>query len=114
MMDMKTATEYALGMLERGELPNAAAANVQVVRMMGVLIVDCSIPRDVRAAYNAAVKDGRLGRLPKKGNLPEVYFNPNAKAYAISCREQHARARLEAIRAVIAPASDVYGVPEVV
>jgi hypothetical protein len=114
MMDMKTATEYALGMLSRGELPNAAAANVQVVRMMGVLVVDCSIPRDVRAAYNAAVKDGRLGRLPKKGNLPEVYFHPNARSHAITLRERHAKARIDAIRTVMAPASEVYGVPDVV
>jgi len=87
MMNHRAALETAKGMLERGELADVAAANVEVVRMMGILVVS-KLPRDVRLAYIASVKEGRLGRLAKKGLAPEIFFHPNARGTAIAMQER--------------------------
>lgn len=98
VMSLTTATEYAKDMLEKGELKNAAEANVLIVRMMGVRVIEGSIPLDIRRALQAAVKEGKLGRLPKKGDLPEAFFHPNGKTNAIAQRERVAQENLEAKR----------------
>jgi hypothetical protein len=97
MTTLTTATEIAQGMLEKGELANAADANVHIVRLMGVRIIRTSLPKDVRAALNVAVKEGKLGRLPKKGLEPEAYFHPNSKWAAM---EQRSRIALEKVGAL--------------
>lgn len=99
-MSLSVATEYARGMLESGELPDVAAANVAIVRMMGVRIIHGPLPREVRSALSAAVKAGQLGRLPKKGLEPEAFFHPNAKWEAMEQRAKIARNDIEAIRKV--------------
>lgn len=99
-MDLITATRYAQGMREKGE---TTTPNVEVVRMMGVRLLTSSIPREVRAELQAAVKAGRLGRLKKDGLLPEAFFHPNAKGTAIARREAEARQAIESLRKVYAP-----------
>lgn len=108
MMSRSTATEYARGMLEKGELPDVASANVQIIRMMGVMLITMKLPREVRTAYNAAVKTGVLGRLPKEGLLPEAYFHPNAKPEAIAQRQRAERETIEASRRVLATLEQVH------
>lgn len=95
MMDLNTAVSYAQGM-------KSTEPNVEVVRMMGVRIISGSIPREVRAELSRAVKAGRIGRLPKKGLMPEAYFHPNAKWEAMEQRERIARESVEAIAKVMA------------
>lgn len=105
MMSLTTATEHARGMLEKGELPDIAAANVAIVRMMGVRLIDSRVPREARAALQAGVRSGQLGHLAKKGLEPEAFFHPNAKAHAKDLRAREARKAIDALKVVIAPAS---------
>lgn len=100
MMSMSAAIERAIGMSERGELD--CGKNVAVVRMMGVRIIAGRMPASVRKELNEAVKAGKLGRLPKKGLMPEAYFHPNAKGHAIELREKEAGASIEALKKVCA------------
>jgi hypothetical protein len=102
MISLSNATETASCMLESGQVKDVAEANVMIVRLMGVRIIDSPLPRDVRSALSAAVKDGRLGRLPKKGPLPEAFFHPNGRSNAIADRERFARDALEAQRTALA------------
>lgn len=88
-------------MLADGKLPNLAAAQVAIVRMMGVRLISSTVPRDARAALNAGVKAGELGRLPKKGLLPEAFFHPNARSVAIELRERDANESAKAIAKVV-------------
>lgn len=105
MMNQQAALKTAKGMLEKGELPDVAAANVYVVKLMGVMVVPGHLPQDVRRAYMAAVKTGELGRLPKKGLAPEVFFHKNAKGTAIATQERIFREAIENLQKVLAPKS---------
>lgn len=102
MMSLSSATEIARDLLQKGELADLAAAQVEIVRMMGVRIINAKIPGDARKALNAAVKAGRLGRLAKKGLMPEAYFHPNAKWHAMELRAKVASESVEALRKVFA------------
>ena len=105
MMGQQAAIEKAQDMLYKGEIADAAAANVEVVRMMGVRIISGRISADCRKALNAAVKEGRLGRLKKDGLLPEAYFHPNSKANALDMRKRQAYESAQAIMGVCVPHS---------
>lgn len=102
MMNQQAALDKAKDMLAKGELPDVAAANVMVVKLMGIKIIHGSLPRDVRSAYMSAVKAGELGRLPKRGLAPEVFFHKNARGTAIEAQEREFRAAVEALRKVYA------------
>lgn len=91
-MNQQQALSYAKDMIEKGM--TVADANIEVVRMMGVRIVQSGLTRDTRAALNAGVKTGRLGHLKKDGTKPEAYFHPNSLWVAMDKRceiENHAR-----------------------
>ncbi len=62
--------------LGRG-LISSDQANVEMVLCQRVRIVTNSIPADVRKALNAAVKEGKLGRIAKKNGRNEAYFHPS-------------------------------------
>lgn len=100
-MQLIDATHKASAMLETGELKDLAAAQVAIVRMMGVRIIDSPAPRECRTALNAGVKAGELGRLPKQGLLPEAYFHPNAKSHALELRARIANESVAAIAKVV-------------
>ena len=74
------------------ELKNMTAdeANVALVRAERVRVVNGHLPAAVRKALNQAVKTGTLGRKPKQGLKPEVYFHPTFEYLA-----NEARARIE-------------------
>jgi hypothetical protein len=99
-MDLKTATQHAIGMREKGE---TATPNVEVVRMMGVRLITASLSAEIRQELRDAVKAGRLGHLKKDGRLPEAFFHPNSRGNAITLRERKARETVEALRGVMAP-----------
>jgi len=100
MMSLSAATEIAKDLLDQGKIADVAAANVLIVQMMGVRLIDSQMPAAARKALNAAVKAGELGHLPKKGLLPEAYFHKNAKPHAKDLRERVARESIAAIQKV--------------
>ena len=97
-MNQQIAFQYARGMMDSGM--SAADANVALVRMEGVRLVKARMPRDVRAALNAGVKDGRLGHLPKDGRKPEAFFHPNSIWNAKEARQREENATIRALLAV--------------
>lgn len=90
---------WAQDQVRQGKL-TIAQANVEIVRMTAVRVVSGRLPKQVRQWLMEAVRDGRLGRLPKNGLKPEVFFNPNAKARAIDERNKVFRLALDAISKV--------------
>lgn len=95
-MTLLEAMQAANQKLASGELPDVAAANVEIVLLMGVRIIRAPLSRDVRSALNAAVKDGRLGHLPKDGLMPEAYFK-NEWSFKIEAEEERQAIATEAI-----------------
>lgn len=77
-------------------------ANVEIVRMMGVRLINAKMDRRTRAALMAGVRDGRLGHLPKTGVKPEAFFHPNGEVNAKEERNKVANAAIRALAAVCA------------
>lgn len=101
-MDLKQGDfEYIKYRLEIGEL-TVDEANVEMVRVKRVDLVTSRLPADVRRAYNAAVKAGKLGHMKKDGHKPEAYFHPTFDYLARQERAQHERQRLVALSGVYA------------
>ena len=100
-MDQQSALTYARDMMDT-KGTSADDANVQVVRMRGVVIIKGRIPREVRNAYMRAVKSGQLGRLKKEGLKPEAFFHPNSIWNAKDQRAAIENASLRAIAGVYA------------
>jgi len=97
-MDSQMARQYARGLMDSGM--SAADANVALVRMEGVRLVNARVPREVRAALMAGVKDGRLGHLPKDGRKPEAFFHPNSIWKAKEARQKEENTTIRALAAV--------------
>lgn len=102
MHPQQEALAIAVGMVESGKLPSMLDANVQAIRMEGVRIIRGKVPAEVRRALFAAVKAGQLGRLVKDGLMPEAFFHPNAKAKAVSMRNEIAYSSINSIRKCLA------------
>jgi len=96
MTGQQAAMEQAHRAVEQGEWPRDEI-NVLVIRIMGVRLIQAPIPRMVRSELSQAVKTGKLGRLPRKGLLPEAYFHPNSRGRAIEKRRQVAFDAAQAI-----------------
>ena len=94
--------EYLSDMVERGEM-SADEANVEKVLTQRVLVVK-SLPKSVRSALNAAVRNGKLRHKNKEGRKPEVYYHPNFEYLANAERKRVEREALSALLGVIAPA----------
>lgn len=92
--------EYLQDMVERGEM-TVDEANVEKVLTQRVLVVK-SLPKSVRAAINAAVRDGKLRHKNKKGRKPEVYYHPNFEYLANAERNRAEREMIAALLGVIA------------
>jgi hypothetical protein len=101
MMGLHAATEKASDMLEQGQLADVYAANIEIVRMMGVRLITSRVPRDCRIYLNVGVKMGKLGHLKKDGLKPEAYFHPNSKANAIAARNKAALEAVEVLRTIL-------------
>lgn len=91
--------EYLMDMVERGEM-SADEANVEKVLTQRVLVAK-SLPRSVRAALNAAVKDGKLGHKTKEGRRPEVYYHPKFEYLANAERKRVERETIAAFLGAI-------------
>lgn len=101
MMSLRVAIEHALDAVQKGEI-DRSEANVFVVQLMGVRIVNGPMPRQVRSELMSGVKAGKIGRLPKDGLKPEVFFHKNARGDALEVRSKIAGESIEAIRRVFA------------
>lgn len=93
--------EYLQDMVERGEI-SADEANVEKVLTQRVLIVK-SLPKSVRSALNAAVRNGKLRHKKKECHKPEVYYHPNFEYLANAERNRAEREMIEALIGVVAP-----------
>ena len=93
--------EYLQDMVEREQM-TADEANVEKVLTQRVLIVK-SLPKTVRAALNAGVRDGKLRHKRKEGRKPEVYYHPNFEYLANAERKRVERETLVALIGVIVP-----------
>lgn len=96
MMGLQQALQHAKGMNHL----TVDERNVEIVRMMGVRLIEAGLTREVRKALMSAVKRGYLGRLPKEGRLPEAFFHPNARSHAMDLRRRVERSAIEAVRKV--------------
>lgn len=101
MTGQQAAFDQVRYLMSIGQI-QANQANVEIVRIMGVRLIEARITRAVRTELNGAVKSGRLGHLPKDGLMPEAYFHPNALSRALEERDRVARASVNALRGILA------------
>jgi len=78
----------------------ADEANVKIVQMVGFMVV-CKLPREVRNAYNNAVKSGELGHIKKDGLKPEIYHHKNGRANALVEQQRIFRESMEIKKKVV-------------
>ena len=80
--------------------------NVEAIRAQATRVIHGRIPAQVRKELSAAVKSGHLGRLPKKGLLPEIFFHPDHKHSAADRQKREALYAAECIAKVVQPFDD--------
>lgn len=81
--------------------------NVDVIRSQASRVIKSRIPAQVRRELMDAVKAGHLGRLPKDGLKPEIFFHPDHKHGAIERQKNEALHAVECIAKVMASPADV-------
>ena len=101
MTSIQNAREYAKDQMQQGKI-TAAEANVLIVQIAGIMVVNNKLPMEVRKALNEAVKRGELGRLKKDGLKPEFYHHKNARARALDEQRRIARVSIESIKGCFA------------
>jgi hypothetical protein len=84
------------------ELNNGIGPNAMNVRKGATKVIKASMPSQVRKELMAAVKVGALGRLPKKGLLPEVFFHPDHLHGAKERQKREAEYSIQCIAGVVA------------
>ncbi len=99
MTSKQNAREIAVNKMQTGEL-TAAQANVLMVQMEGVRVVRNKLPRELRKAFNDAVKAGELGHIKKEGLKPEVYHHKNARPKALDIRDSEFRSKVKNLSGV--------------
>jgi hypothetical protein len=81
--------------------------NVSRILCQGSLVVRGRIPAQVRKELSAAVKAKVLGRLPKDGLKPEIFFHPAHRNGAIDRQKREAAYSVSCIASVIASPAHV-------
>jgi hypothetical protein len=76
--------------------------NVEAIRAQASRVVTAKIPARVRKELMDAVKAGHLGRLPKDGLKPEVFFHPDHKHGAVARQKSEALYSANCIAKVLA------------
>lgn len=76
--------------------------NVEQILIHGSRVIRGRVPAQVRKELSAAVKAGVLGRLPKDGLKPEIFFHPNNKNSARWKQQLEAEYAVGCIARVIA------------
>jgi len=77
--------------------------NVEQILCQATRVVRGRIPAQVRKELNAAVKAGVLGRLPKDGLKPEIFFHPDHLHGAKDRQTREADYAISMIKKVMAP-----------
>jgi len=75
--------------------------NIQLVIAEGVREVSNSMPRQVRAALNKAVREGRLLHMKKEKHKPEIYCKPQAEFAAKELRGKREAQKVQALKLFI-------------
>lgn len=75
--------------------------NVERILCQATHVVRGRIPAQVRAELRAAVKAGVLGRLPKDGLKPEIFFHPNHRNGALERQAREAEYSVGCIAKVL-------------
>lgn len=88
--------EYLKDQMALGKI-SADQANVEMVLMARVRVINSTVPANIRKVLNNAVKTGKLGHKKKDGKKPEVYYHPNFEHLANEERNLAERKTLEAL-----------------
>lgn len=99
MTTYDNALSYVKDQMQQGKM-SLEDANIELIRMIGIRVVEGSIPAQVRKYLSSGVRAGRIGRLPKKGLAPEIYFHPNSRATAIQEQKKQVLEAVEAIKKI--------------
>jgi hypothetical protein len=81
---------------------DAYGPNVAQILAQGSRVIRGRIPASVRKDLREAVKDGVLGRLPKDGLKPEVFFHPDRRTGAKELQAREAAYSVTCIASVMA------------
>ena len=84
------------------ELDGGIGPNAMNIRKHATRVINGPMPARVRKELMDAVRSGHLGRIPKKGLLPEIFFHPDHKNGAIERRKREAEYAISCIATVIA------------
>lgn len=84
------------------ELDGGIGPNAMQIRKGATRVIHGRIPAVVRKELMAAVKMGALGRLPKKGLLPEIFYHPDHKNGAKERQRREAEYAASCIAKVVA------------
>ena len=84
------------------ELNNGIGPNAMNIRSQATRVINGPMPTRVRKELMAAVKAGALGRLPKKGLLPEIFFHPDHLHGAKDRQKREAEYSAKCIAGVVA------------
>jgi hypothetical protein len=84
------------------ELNNGIGPNAMNIRSQATRVINGPMPARVRKELMAAVKAGALGRLPKKGLLPEIFFHPDHLHGARDRQKREAEYSAKCIAGVVA------------
>jgi len=76
--------------------------NVEQILCQATRVIRGRVPAQVRKELSAAVKAGVLGRLPKDGLKPEIYFHPDHRHGAVELQQREAAYALGCVAAVVA------------
>ena len=87
---------------ELTEMENGIGPNAMEIRKGASRVIRGRIPAQVRKELMAAVKLGALGRLPRKGLLPEIFYHPDHKHGAIERQKSEAAYAASCIAKVVA------------
>jgi hypothetical protein len=91
--------EQIQDLMQRGKM-TADQANIELVRMARVRIIEGAMPANVRKVLNAAVKTGELKHKSKSGHKPEVYYHPSFEHLANGERNRIERETIEVLKKV--------------
>lgn len=79
--------------------------NAYAIRHEGYRLIRGSMPREIRAELMRAVKNGKLGRLPKEKFMAEAFFHPNSKVAAMEAREREKHEAIKVLTKICVPHS---------
>ena len=92
----------ALTIAQITELDGGVGPNAMLIRKHAMRVIKGRIPAAVRKELMAAVKMGKLGRLPKNGLLPEIFYHPDHLHSAKDRQKREAEYAILCIKGVLA------------